>query len=267
LSHAAESDMTANFRAFATLDTDLLHLVLSKVEHGIDAARAGATCKHWRAVASTERLWRELCIAEWPSTALLRRSPASYLAFYQQRSRSWSFKERCIDLNTITVLIDGTLGRRQYSAVLDFQEASADRDAIFLDRYTWELPLSTPELRDIFEYADADEVITVDFMRADGKIAVQEALFELVDREMLQEEHNEDPLANEQDYDRLLFTRALDLEHHTEAVTRQSQFFYRLYIELQASGSVRLWASTKRVQGELVMPCEVGFALSLLDWQ
>lgn len=261
--------MSANFRAFATLDTDLLHLVLSKVEHGIDAARAGATCKHWRAVASTERLWRELCIAEWPSTSQLRHPPASYKVFYQQRSRQWTYEPRCVDLNTITVLIDGTLGGWQYSAALDFQEASVHRDATFLDRYTWES--FSPELCDIIKDADADDMITVDFLRTDGKIAVQEANFEMVDRfELLQEEDNEDPLAHEQDYDRLLFMRALDLEPNTEAVTRGSQFFYRAYIELQASGSVRLWASTKRVQGAgqgVVMPCEVGFALSLLDWK
>ena len=49
--------------SFATLNADLLQLCLSHVENGTDAARAGATCKHWRAVASTERLWRELCPA------------------------------------------------------------------------------------------------------------------------------------------------------------------------------------------------------------
>ena len=42
--------------AFATLNPDLLHLCLSHVAHGRDAARAGATCKHWHAVATNQRL-------------------------------------------------------------------------------------------------------------------------------------------------------------------------------------------------------------------
>ena len=42
--------------SFASLNADLLQLCLSHVENGTDAARAGATCKHWHAVATTQRL-------------------------------------------------------------------------------------------------------------------------------------------------------------------------------------------------------------------
>jgi len=82
------------FTGFATLDPDLLHLVLSTAEpndtwsqhQGVQAAvRAGATCKHWQAVASTNRLWREFCVRRWRDCMDLRRQPSNFHRFYQLR--------------------------------------------------------------------------------------------------------------------------------------------------------------------------------------
>ena len=55
MDHEQEEELL-KFDGFATLNADLLQLCLSHVANWRDAAHAGATCKHWHAVASTKRL-------------------------------------------------------------------------------------------------------------------------------------------------------------------------------------------------------------------
>ena len=96
----------------------LLHLCLSHVDVGRDAARAGATCKHWHAVAGTERLWREICLKRWPSIAKLRNAPANYLAYYKLKLGGKRDPPN-IDLPQTTMLVDGVMvmGRLTFEGV------------------------------------------------------------------------------------------------------------------------------------------------------
>ena len=63
------------------LNPDLLHLCLLRAASGRQAAapwsaacsdivHAASTCKRWRAIL-TPRFWKELCIQQWPSAAML----------------------------------------------------------------------------------------------------------------------------------------------------------------------------------------------------
>ena len=66
--------------ALTVLNADLLNLILSHAD-GRAVMRAGATCKQLRALATTDRLWREICVKRWPSTARLRTQPTDHRKF------------------------------------------------------------------------------------------------------------------------------------------------------------------------------------------
>lgn len=247
--------------AFATLNPDLLHLCLSHVAHGRDAARAGATCKHWRAVTSTERLWREICVKRWPSTAKLPRAPASHLAFYKQRIRGPDLSTPYVDLNGLTLLIDGTFGGdRRFSEVLSFRDAiPCEVHPPTMDSscrgYEWAVPaLRPPEDEDIEEFIEDLELdtgcLTVDILSDDGKIGLTGGF-------TLEDYSNE----------KYSWSTELYLENRAEQVSRLRAEWFMFYVECTV-GKLQVCASQMlREDGDhSYRAWDLRYVLALLDW-
>ena len=252
---------------FATLNPDLLHLCLLRLGKygGRAVARAGATCKHWRAVASTERLWRELCVKRWPSTAKLPRAPASYLDFYKQRTRSW-FVAPTIQLRRLTLLIDGLFGRfggdRCFSEVLSFADATPCLVQPYgmaglgpAHGFEWSVPVLHELLQAYVEEASRlEERVDIDFdadiLRDDGKIA-QAGTFEVVDFQ--NSERGVDTFSWQ--------SEALDLEQHAEITSRHHERWFYLHVEC-TDGKLQVCASKSHDEGYV----DLVSVLALLDW-
>ena len=252
--------------SFATLNPDLLHLCLLHLERdesayaragygrhahtlsGKAVARAGATCKHWRAVASTERLWRELCVKRWPSTAKLPRAPASHLEFYKQRTGR-DYGTPTIALNRLTLLFDGQFGGR-FSEVLSFADATPCEFQPFgttesFDGFEWSVPGLHERLHAVEEFSDL--VFDADILRDDGKIAAA-SRFEALDY----------------DGDTFKWTSgALDLEFRSEFVTRIRENWFHLHAEYN-DGKLKVCASNKMNDDQHCV--DLCHALALLDW-
>ena len=255
---------------FATLNPDLLHLCLLRLGKygGRAVARAGATCKHWRAVASTERLWRELCVKRWPSTAKLPRAPASYLDFYKQRTRSW-FVAPTIQLRRLTLLIDGLFGRfggdRCFSEVLSFADATPCLVQPYgmaglgpAHGFEWSVPVLHELLQAYVEEASRlEERVDIDFdadiLCDDGKIA-SAGHFEAIDFDK-----------SDDGTDKFSWTsEPLDLEHHAELVTRVHERWFYLHAEYN-DGKLKVCASNRLDDNQDCV--DLSHALALLDWK
>ena len=223
--------------SFATINPDLLHLCLSHAD-GKDAARAGATCKHWRKVASTERLWREICVKQWPSTAKLLRAPPSYLKFYKQLMRP-EFRMPAVELSKLTLLVDGSFKDHRLAEVLSFADATpcdvhprACNAHGPCHGYEWSVAalhgLSLLNEDDMYAEGNAD--LNVNILRDDGKVAVPVTRpFELCD-------YNNGSLS---------WRCSLDLEHRAEAVTRFSHEWFILHVEC-TDGKLQVCTSYRR---------------------
>ena len=243
---------------FATLNPDLLHLCLSHLEtdasayaragYGRYVTRAGATCKHWRAVACTERLWRELCVKRWPSTAKLTRAPPSYLKFYKQRTLAHShYSEPTIELSRLTLLFDGQFGGLggRFSEVLSF--ADATRCVVRMSHgFEWAVPAFQSEYGIWF--------LDLDILRDDGKIA-SAGRFEV-------DESSRDGDASTQKYS--WTSEALDLEKHAEFATRIRENWLYLHAEF-ADGKLKICASNGAADAPAAN-FELCHVLALLDW-
>ena len=245
--------------AFATLNPDLLHLCLSHVG-GVDAARAGAACKHWRAVASTERLWREICVKRWPSTAKLPRSPASHLEFYKQRTGR-DYGTPTIALNRLTLLLDGQFGGG-FSEALSFADATpcevqTDWTEDPCHGFEWSVPAThelsyeaTHELS--YEGYDESRILETAVLRDDGKLA-------RVGR------------VGSSD-DKINWRFAVDLETPAETVTRIREEWFYLHFKLSGGSKLQVCASHCREDDEFDAPeehtpYELNEVLALLDWR
>ena len=259
--------------AFATLNPDLLHLCLSHLQAhtfaygGRAVARAGATCKHWRAVASTERLWREICVKRWPSTAKLSRAPPSHLEYYKQRTVR-NYAAPSIALNRLTLLVDGLCGGDsrfsavRFSAVLSFADATPCRFQPFANPpladafsgFEW----SVPELHELLhaeeEFSDLD--FDADILCDDGKIA-SAGHFEAIDFDK-----------SDDGTDKFSWTsEPLDLEHHAEFVTRVHERWFYLHAEYN-DGKLKVCASNRLDHNQAQWDCvDLSHALALLDWK
>ena len=249
---------------FATLNPDLLHLCLSHVG-GVDAARAGAACKHWRAVASTERLWREICVKRWPSTAKLPRAPASHLKLYKQLTRP-AFRMPTVELSKLTLLVDGSFKDHRLAEVLSFADATpcdvhprACNAHGHCHGFEWAVAAlhGLSLVRDDDMYAEGNAYLCVNILRDDGKVAAPGTRpFELCD-------YNNGSLS---------WRCSLDLEHRAEAVTRFSHEWFILHVEC-TEGKLQVCTSYRRenpdpdaYEENTYEPLELSNVLALLDW-
>ena len=83
---------------------DVVECIFQHLEHGADLAKAGATCKLWRAAARAEHLWEALCTQSWPSTARLE-LPRGFRLFYAQRRRA---EAKCHEASSSIADVDAT---------------------------------------------------------------------------------------------------------------------------------------------------------------
>ena len=259
--------------SFATLNPDLLHLCLLHLERdesayaragygrhahtlsGKAVARAGATCKHWRAVASTERLWREICVKRWPSTAKLPRAPASHLEFYKQRTGR-NFCTPTIALNRLTLLFDGQFGGR-FSEVLSFADATPCEFQPYgttesFRGFEWSVPAMDELLQAEEDYSNLD--FDADILRDDGKIAAA-GRFEWVDCT--------DGTVDGTNPKYKWTSGALDLEFRSEFVTRVRENWFHLHAEY-SDGKLKVCASNRLDDDQEYV--DLSHALALLDW-
>ena len=251
---------------FATLNPDLLHLCLSHLERepaqrwhiegGKALARAGATCKHWRSVASTERLWRELCMKRWPSTAKLPRAPASHLEFYKQRTGR-DYGTPTIALNRLTLLLDGQFGGG-FSEALSFADATPCEFQPFgtterFDGFEWSVPAMHELLHSEEDFSHLD--FDADILRDDGKIAAA-SHFEFLDLT--------DGTIDDTNPKYKWTSGALDLEFRSEFVTRIRENWFHLHAEYN-DGKLKVCASNKMNDDQHCV--DLCHALALLDWK
>ena len=114
------------------LNLDLLHISLLHLSlrwECRDIVRAASTCKRWRAVL-TPRFWKELCIQQQPSTAMLS-TATDFFAYAKAQHRQnryelllpgrWKRPE--VDINGIVLLLEGELGRGPVNLALPFADA------------------------------------------------------------------------------------------------------------------------------------------------
>ena len=257
---------------FATLNADLLHLCLAHLhESGKDVARAGATCKHWRAVASTNRLWRELCIKRWPSTAKLPRALGGHLAFYQMRSPAPVHRTPLMDINRVSLLIDGhASGGHNFSEVLSFANAvksAADMNGMEFELFEWDVPaileFAPKYYENIRNNRDAsheglDVGFGLQFLRDDGKVAREKYFNDW--GEWAERESNSSIFH---------VSRPLDLEARPEQVTREREEYYYITLEAFPDGKVRAffsWRNSDDDAHEEHRPRHPNFVAALLDW-
>lgn len=252
---------------FATLNADLLHLCLSHLhESGQDVARAGATFKHWRAVASTDRLWRELCIKRWPSTAKLPLAPIDHLAFYKMRSPAPLHSAPRMDINRVSLLVDGhASGGHNISEVLSFADAVKSEQFILsngfgasdtFEVFEWSVPAMREFAPKYLEYIDAsnDAAFGVQFLRDDGKVA-RERYFMNSWSQYLH------PRA-----DQVAITRSLDLEPRAEHVSLDGDNYYHITLEAYPDGKLRAFFSWHIDNEEQHCPRRASVVAALLDW-
>lgn len=252
------------------LNADLLHLILSHAD-GAAAVRAGATCKQLKVLATTERLWREICVKRWPSTARLRTQPTDHRKFYFQRIRSLRTpppQPPIIDVigDDVALMIDGRVCR-PFSEVLYFADAEIEqihRAGVHAEAYVWDVPVLCELVAPIDDNAPNDDYnwdnIEIDarFLRDDGKFAMQDG--------GMHDWFSDDTIAS--NHKSLQFSRTLDLHPHAEWFSRNSEFFFMVHIELTEDGKVRAWSTTSNASnGEIEAAPSFGFALALMEWK
>jgi hypothetical protein len=246
--------------ALTVLNADLLNLILSQAD-GLAVVRAGATCKQLRALATTDRLWREICVKRWPSTARLRAQPSDHRTFYFQRIRSFRnppSQPPEIDVNTVALMIDGRVCG-PFSEVLYFADAKIERvvrGEVQTDAYVWDVPV----LRELVAAFDIDSPyhwhsvdIEARFLRDDGKFAQQVSGLEY-------------DCLDSAGCKSLLFSRTLDLLPHAEWFSRQLDLYHDMRIELGEDGKARAWC-TSQAQNDGAAAQSFGFVLAFMEWK
>ena len=264
-SRPAMTEAPVALPALTGLNADLLHLILSHAD-GLAVVRAGATCKQLKALATTDRLWREICVKRWPSTARLRAQPLDHRTFYFQRIRSFRNPRSMppeVDVNTVTLMIDGrALG--PFSEVLYFADAEIEeiqRGDGNTESYVWDVPALCelfPPLDTTADFKWDSTDVDARFLRDDGKFAQQ-------DRGM----HNWFADTSESGHKSLSFMRTLELHPHAEWFSRRAELFFDIHFELGEDGKVRAWCSMQPDPDgfvQLAAP-SFGFVLALMEWK
>lgn len=274
-SPSCKRQRSAMSAGFASLNTDLLHMCLSFCDQARDVVRAGATCKHWRAVASTDRLWRERCVKRWPSTARLRQPPTDHLAFYKSRCPVKCNWPR-IDVNRLTLLVDGDVNGITISEALCFTDGYrcdlewgelirprmwhfSSVNPVPASHFEWQVPVLREALREPrhpdWEWEewspnDTDE-LQIQFLRDDGKIAqVQNYMGMVCEDFSPRTERSRRRRTGFRPNDGViaqLWGGDLDLEAHADLAIGHTPVCYYLLVKLTGEGNLAICATVRQL--------------------